>query len=221
MVARSVQAVTAPPAIAAEQGLAACHACALLLRVGERAAAPRCARCGANVRVRLPQSLQRTSALLVAAAVCYVPANVLPVLVTTSVGRVYPDTILQGVLDLCRSGSWAIALIVLVASVMVPLGKIGTLAGLVWLAAHGGSADRRQCTRLLRLVEFIGRWSILDVFVDAFVVGLLQFGPWISARPGPGVPFFAATAVLTMLAASAFDARLLWDAHRVEHADVR
>lgn len=206
---------------AAERGLAACHACGLLVRAPERAAACGCPRCGATIRARRAHALQRTSALLVAASICYVPANVLPVLVTTAVGKNYPDTILQGVLDLCRSGSWVIALIVLVASVMIPLGKIGTLAGLVWLAARGGSADRRQCTRLFRLVRFIGRWSILDVFVDAFVVGLLQFGPLLSARPGPGVAFFAATAVLTMLAAGTFDTRLLWDGEHAEHADVR
>jgi paraquat-inducible protein A len=195
-------------ATAARHGLASCLACGLL----SPADAPACPRCDACLRLRKAHPLQRTAALLVAAGLCYVPANVLPVLYTTTPNGAEADTIMGGVALLYDSGSWILALIVLVASVMIPIGKIAVLAFLVWVAATGRAADRAHCTRLFRMVEFIGRWSMLDVFVDAFVVSLVQLGPLMSVRPGPGVPFFAATAVLTMLAAMAFDPRCLWDA---------
>jgi paraquat-inducible protein A len=199
-------------ATAAALGLIGCRECGLVVRATP-ARSTHCARCGAYLRVRHEDSVARTAAFLVAAAVCYVPANVLPVLVYSTPGHVESDTIVDGVLSLYRSGSWFLALIVLVASVMIPVGKIGVLAWMCALVHLRLPSDLRQTTQLFRAVEFIGRWSMLDVFVDAFVVALIQLGPIMSVRPGPGVPFFAATAVLTMLAARAFDPRLLWDAH--------
>lgn len=202
--------VTFQVATAAQRGLAACRGCGLLSNFS-RAAAAECPRCGASLHSRKSKAVERTAALLIAAAICYVPANVLPVLVTTTLGSSEPDTILGGVALLYESGSWVLALVVLVASVMIPIGKIAVLVYLVFVAKRTVATDQRQCTRLFRMVEFIGRWSMLDVFVDAFVVALVQLGPLMSVRPGPGVPFFAATAVLTMFAASAFDPRLMWD----------
>ena len=113
---------------------------------------------------------------------------------------------------LYTSGSWPLALIVLVASVMIPLGKLAALAYLLITVQRGSIANNQERTRLYRIVEFIGRWSMLDVFVAAFTVALVQLQPLMSVAPGAGVLFFAAVVVLTMLAAEAFDPRLIWDA---------
>jgi len=170
-------------------------------------------------------SVQATWALIIAAAICYVPANALPVLNSSTVLSSQSDTILSGVIYLFTSGSWLLGLIVLVASVMIPIGKLGALAYLL-IGARRGSADHpperardhqsggardplSERARLLRVVDFIGRWSMLDVFVVAFVSALLQLQPLLWAQPGPGVPFFAAVVILTMLAARSFDPRLI------------
>jgi paraquat-inducible protein A len=200
---------------AAASGLVGCTECGLV------SAAPadphtRCPRCGVHLRSRRPDPVGRTLALVTAAAVCYVPANVLPVLVTTTAQGSEADTIIDGVMLLYNSGSWFLALIVLVASIMIPIGKIAVLCALCFITQSRFDVDLRECTRLFRVVEFIGRWSMLDVFVDAFVVALVQLPPVMSVRPGAGVPFFAATAVLTMLAAISFDPRLVWDVHAPE-----
>jgi Uncharacterized paraquat-inducible protein A len=149
---------------------------------------------------------------VIAAAICYVPANVLPVLTTTALGSTDSDTIMGGVIFLYTSGSWPLALAVLVASVMIPLGKLMALTYLLITVQRGVPGSDRDRTRLYRLVEVIGRWSMLDVFVDTFTVALVQLQPLMSVKPGPGVVFFAAVVVLTMLAAMSFDPRLIWDA---------
>ena len=178
-----------------------------------RAAEPGyCPRCGAGLEWRRHHSIQYTWALVIAAAICYIPANVLPVLTTTALGSTDSDTIMGGVVFLYTSGSWPLALIVLVASVMVPLGKLVALSYLLITVQRGSIGSNRERTRLYRLVEFIGRWSMLDVFVDTFTVALVQLQPLMSVEPGPGVLFFAAVVVLTMFAAESFDPRLIWDA---------
>jgi paraquat-inducible protein A len=134
------------------------------------------------------------------------------VLRTTALGSTESDTIMGGVVLLYTTGSWPLALIVLVASVMVPLGKLIALSYLLVAVQRRAPGDNRERTRLYRLVEFIGRWSMLDVFVDTFTVALVQLQPLMSVEPGPGVLFFAAVVVLTMLAAESFDPRLIWDA---------
>ena len=139
------------------------------------------------------------------------PANTLPVLKTTALGSTESDTIIGGVLFLYASGSWPLALIVLVASVMIPVGKLLVLGYLLIQVQRGRVQNRRDSTRIYRLVEFIGRWSMLDVFVDAFIVALVQLQPLMSVEPGIGVAFFMAVVVLTILAAQSFDPRLLWD----------
>lgn len=197
---------------AAALGLVACHGCGLV-RPAPRCNPARCARCGARLRSRNANATSRTLAFLAAAAICYVPANVLPVLIYATPGSSESDTILDGVVSLYRSGSWVLALIVLAASVIIPIGKVGVLAWMCAVERLRLAADLPQATKLFRHVEFIGRWSMLDVFVDAFVVALVQLDPLMSVRPGPGVPYFAATAIFTMLAARAFDPRLLWDVH--------
>jgi len=176
--------------------------------------------CGDVLEFRRHRSIEMTWALVIAAAICYIPANLLPVLNTTTLGASEGDTILGGVAFLYASGSWPLALIVLIASVMIPLGKLVALAWLLISVQRGSIANSHERTRLYRMVEIIGRWSMLDVFVCAFTVALVQLQPLMSVAPGPGVLFFAAVVVLTMLAAEAFDPRLIWDAtnpHRILH----
>jgi paraquat-inducible protein A len=134
------------------------------------------------------------------------------VLTTTTIEGSDSDTILQGVVLLWSPTGWPLSLIVLIASVMIPLGKLLALAYVLVTVQRRSALNLRQRTRLYRTVEFIGRWSMLDVFVDTFVVALVQVSPLMSVVPGPGVVYFMAVVVLTMLAAQSFDPRLIWDA---------
>jgi paraquat-inducible protein A len=203
--------MTATALTAAQAGLVSCETCGLLSRPAAAAEPGYCPRCGAELAWRRHQSIQRTWALVIAAAICYIPANVLPVLSTTTLGSADSDTIMGGVVFLYTSGSWPLALIVLIASVMVPLGKLVALTYLLITVQRGSITSNHERTRLYRLVEVIGRWSMLDVFVDTFTVALVQLQPLMSVAPGPGVVFFAAVVVLTMIAAESFDPRLIWD----------
>jgi len=203
--------MAAAPLTAAKAGLVSCEVCALLSRPVDAAEPGYCPRCGGELASRHHHSIQFTWALVVAAAICYIPANVLPVLSTTTFTGTETDTIMGGVVLLYTTGSWPLALIVLVASVMVPLGKLVALVYLLITVQRGSLRNTRDRTRLYRTVEFIGRWSMLDVFVDTFTVALIQLQPLMSVMPGPGVLFFAAVVVLTMIAAETFDPRLIWD----------
>jgi paraquat-inducible protein A len=186
--------VNLPVAGAAGAGILGCDACGLAVRPAAPAHPGHCPRCGIALERRRPDAIQRTWALVIAAAILYVPANLLPVLVTDTLVSSEADTIMSGVVFLYTSGSWPLALIVLVS---------------VQLRS---TLNRRQRTQLYRTVEFIGRWSMLDVFVDTFVVALVQLSPLMSVQPGPGVVYFMGVVVLTMFAARSFDPRLVWDA---------
>lgn len=207
--------MTATPLTGAQAGLVSCETCGLLSRPANAAEPGYCPRCAAPLEWRRRHSVQRTWALVAAAAICYVPANLLPVLNTTTLGSTDSDTIMGGVVFLYTSGSWPLALVVLIASVMVPLGKLVALGYLLITVQRGSVASNRERTRLYRMVQFIGRWSMLDVFVDTFTVALVQLEPLMSVEPGAGVAFFAAVVVLTMIAAESFDPRLIWDAGTV------
>jgi paraquat-inducible protein A len=196
---------------ALEAGLVSCRTCGLLSRPAAVATPGYCPRCGAGLEWRHPNSIQYTWALVIAATIFYIPANALPVLRTTALGSTEADTIMGGVIFLYTSGSWPLALIVLIASVMIPLGKLAALAYLLINVQRGKVRNRHDSARIYRVVEFVGRWSMLDVFVDAFVVALVQLSPLMSVEPGFGVVFFMAVVVLTMLAAQSFDPRLIWD----------
>lgn len=195
-------------------GLVSCTSCGLLSRPAPNAQRGHCPRCGVKLTEASHASVQVTWALLIAAAILYIPANSLPVLVSTSLGSSQSDTIISGVAYLYQSGSWPLALIVLVASVIVPLGKIVVLAYLLITVQLGSVKNNRDRTRLYRTVEFVGRWSMLDVFVDAFIVALVQLEPLMSVEPGPGVAVFMSVVVLTVFAARSFDPRLIWNAGR-------
>jgi paraquat-inducible protein A len=196
---------------AMQQGLHSCDTCGLLSRPVAGAEEGICPRCDEDLTFRKTDSLQRTWAFLIGAAICYVPANVLPVLTTTTAGGADSDTILQGVILLWSPTGWPLSLIVLFASIMIPSAKIVAMAYLLFSVQFGRVTNRRQRTRLFRTVSFIGRWSMVDVFVDAFTAALVQLQPLMSIEPGPGLLFFAAVVVLTMLAVESFDPRLIWD----------
>jgi paraquat-inducible protein A len=203
--------LSATPLTAARAGLVCCETCDLVVRPVSRAHPGHCPRCGSELEWRRSRSIEVTWALVIAAAICYLPANLLPVMQTTTLGSTEPDTIMGGVVLLWETGSWPLALIVLIASVMVPLGKLIALGYLLITVQRGSATGNHERTRLYRMVEFIGRWSMLDVFVDTFTVALVQLDPLMSIMPGPGVLFFAGVVVLTMIAAEMFDPRLIWD----------
>ncbi len=202
----------------AKAGVLSCDVCGLLSRPAGAGDPGRCPRCGEELAFRRPGSVQRAWALLVAALVCYLPANFLPVLTTTTLTSIEDDTIVTGAVALYTSGSWHLALIVLIASVMIPLAKMTALAYLLIAVRRRSIGSGRERVRLYRLVEAIGRWSMLDVFVAAFVVALVRLKPLMSVEPGPGVIFFAAVVILTIFAAESFDTRLIWDSAPGEHA---
>ena len=146
-----------------------------------------------------------------AAAACYIPANLLPVMITNTSKGSESDTIMQGVVLLWSPTGWPLSLIVLFASIMIPSAKILALLYLVITVKRGSIKNNSQRVRMYRMVEIIGRWSMVDVFVDTFTVSLIQLQPLMSVEPGPGLLFFAAVVVLTMLAVESFDPRLIWD----------
>jgi len=206
--------------VSTHTGLASCTTCGLLSRPVGPDQLGQCPRCGATLTTRRHFSAQTTWALLIAAAILFVPANALPVLVTTTFGSTEASTILEGVVFLYQDGSWVLALIVFVASVVVPLGKLAALAYLLVTVQRGSIKSNHDRTRLYRLVELVGRWSMLDVFVVAFITALVQLDPLMSVAPGIGVMSFMAVGVLTMIAAHSFDPRLIWNpvlAHRSPH----
>jgi len=208
-------------ATAMELGLQGCEVCGLLSRPEAGEDEGRCPRCDEELVFRKPASLQRTWACIIAAAICYVPANVLPVLTTITAAGSDSDTILQGVVLLWSPTGWPLSLIVLIASIMIPSAKILALVYLLVTVQRGSIENNEQRVRLYRMVELIGRWSMVDVFVDTFTAALIQLQPLMAVQPAAGLPFFAAVVVLTMLAAESFDPRLIWDSassREVRHA---
>jgi paraquat-inducible protein A len=194
---------------ARSRGLLGCECCGL---VSEAAAdAARCPRCGFALHQRKPQSLQRTAAYLMAAVVLYVPANTLPIMATASVIAGHEShTILGGILELWHTGSWDLALIVFIASIAVPILKIAALALLVVTAQRKSRWRQAERASLYRLIETVGHWSMLDVFVVVLLVGMVRFGAFASVEPAAGLLAFGAVVVLTMLASASFDPRLIW-----------
>ncbi|WP_249976984.1 paraquat-inducible protein A [Vreelandella olivaria] len=196
---------------ASGQGITGCPTCGLVNRLSPHGNG-RCTRCHEKLHQRLPQSLQRTWALLFAATIMYIPANVYPIMTTTSLGHSTPSTIIGGVVQLLQMGSWPVAIVIFVASVIVPVGKLVALAWLCLVIKRSNELNAQSRTRLYRLTEFIGRWSMVDVFVVAILVALIRAGSLMSITPGPAALAFGSVVVLTMLAAITFDPRLIWDA---------
>jgi len=199
------------PATGRSLGLLICLDCRLTVR-DAHCAESRCPRCGARLWARKPHSLAVTAALLVGAAVLYVPANLLPVMDTRTFFDDENDTIMSGVLVLLHSGSWPIAMLVFIASIVVPLLKILALGVLLYSTWTRSPRGRLQRSQLYRLVEFIGRWSMLDIYAISLLATLVQVQSFASIRVGWGAWAFGAVVVLTLFAARTFDERLLWDA---------
>jgi paraquat-inducible protein A len=199
---------------AAGSGLLSCHTCRLLVRRPPAAArlTARCPRCGTGLHPRKVNSIARTWALVISAFVLYIPANVLPVTITTYLGSSQSDTIMSGVIYFMQTGSWGIALIIFVASIVVPIAKLVVLSGLLLSVQRRSNWRPEERTRLYRITELVGRWSMLDVFVVTVLVALVRLGYLTTIEAGPGILYFAAVVVITMFAAMTFDPRLIWDA---------
>ncbi len=173
-----------------------------------------CPRCRAPLHARRPRSIAITAALAASAAVLYIPANVLPVMHTHTFFSDDDDTIMSGVISLAQQGSWPIAVLVFFASIVIPLLKLIALGEILLAVARKKVRHPQQRSRLFRIVEFVGRWSMLDVFAVSLLVTLVQIQSLATIEVEPGALAFAAVVVLTMLAAQSFDERLLWDAER-------
>lgn len=198
-------------ATAAPNGVLVCHACGLLNRAHRAGHDARCRRCGAAVHARKPDSINRTWAYLIASYILYIPANVLPIMETRSLFGTQLDTIMSGVIYLWNSGSWPIAAVIFIASVMVPLAKMIALTVLLVSVQRRSTWRPLDRARLYRVVELVGRWSMVDVYVVAILVALVQLKSLATISAGPGAVAFGAVVVLTIFAAEAFDPRLIWD----------
>lgn len=208
-------------AASAPESLVPCPACGMLNRQPDaqpfRGGAA-CARCGLRLHICKPRSLSRALALLLAAAVLYAPANLLPILETSSPFGSQRDTIMSGAVFLWRGGAWPLAVVILIASIFIPLGKLCALSLLLFSVHRRWRGARLQRARLYRLIERIGRWSMTDIFVAAILSTLVQFKGLANIRVGPAAVAFGAVVVLTMLATQAFDPRLIWHPERADHA---
>jgi paraquat-inducible protein A len=196
-----------PAGTAAAEGLAGCHLCLKLAPASQH----RCPRCGASLHLRKPDSLQRTVALTVTAALLYIPANVLPIMTTDQLGRAMDSTILGGVVVLVHHGDLPIAAVIFIASVMVPLSKLFALSWLCWSVSRRQPTSHHQRARLYRATELVGKWSMTDVFVVAILVALIHLGGLLLITPGPAAIAFGGVVIVTMIAAQSFDPRLIWD----------
>jgi paraquat-inducible protein A len=192
---------------AASRGLATCHTCCKLVPVSEH----ECPRCGAAVHLRTSNSLQRTLALLITASILFIPANIYPIMITEVLGKPDISTIIGGVVLLIKLGSIPVALVIFIASVVVPLAKLAAMYYLVWSVSNETDRGHRQRTKLYVAAEFIGKWSMVDVFVVAILVALVQLGGLLVIKPGIAAYSFAGVVLVTMVAAEQFDPRLMWD----------
>lgn len=191
----------------------ACHCCNAFVGESLVAENAHCPRCDGVVHDRVSGSVQKTFALLVAAVILYIPANLLPMMFTTNLGSTRSDTIFTGVIQLVEEGDILVAVVVFIASIVVPIVKILIMSYLLWVVRIRPTGDAKQQALLFRVTEFVGRWSMIDVFVVSLLVALLQFGLLANVEPGAAALCFASVVVLTMIAAETFDPKLIWDAH--------
>lgn len=200
---------------AAAEGLASCHMCGRVSPVSD----VYCPRCHSKLHLRKPHSLERTWCYLIAAMAFYLPANLLPIMNVSGLAGNSSDTILSGVFNFWKKGDFLVAAIIFSASIMIPILK---MIALIWLCLAGSgvtTASPKNLSRLYHITEFVGRWSMVDVFVVAVLVCLVQLGVISTVTPGPAILSFAAVVVLTMFAAMSFDPRLLWDRYIEDTAE--
>jgi paraquat-inducible protein A len=189
-----------------------CHNCQLLTPMpDDEGAHVRCRRCGAALHARRPDSLNRTWALLIAAIIMYIPANLLPITLTTALGNTEGDTIMQGVIYFLLHGDLPVALVIFTASIMVPTLKISGMIYLLTSVQRHSAKARLNRAKIFRMVEFVGRWSMIDVFVVTIMVALVQLRAVATIQAGDGAIYFCSVVIITMLAAESFDPRLIWD----------
>jgi paraquat-inducible protein A len=193
--------------------LVSCHHCHLLCKAASlfKGAHAICPRCGATLHSRKPNSIARTWALVIAAFIFYIPANVLPITRVISFGKAQSDTIMSGVIYFVKSGSWPIALVIFIASVFVPLLKLFLLTYLLISVQVKSQWRPKDRTRLYRITEAVGRWSMVDIYVVTLLVALVKLGALATIEAGPGAIFFAGVVIITIFAAMSFDPRLIWD----------
>ena len=199
----------------AKNGLAGCHVCEKVLPI----TATHCPRCGSHLHLRKPDSINRTIALVIASAIMYVPANMLPIMSIRELGVLTESTIVKGLVQFWSAGSYPIAIVIFTASILIPLLKI---TALLWLcAAAKGKVPHspKVLGRIYWITELLGRWSMVDIFVVAILVTMVQLGNYMRITPGPGALAFAGVVILTMFAAMSFDPKLLWDRLEKEAAD--
>ena len=196
---------------AIDAGILTCTECHELNKQDPETDEQTCTRCGALVHARRPDSLMRTWALLLTSAILYIPANLLPIMTINSLGQGSPSTIMAGVIELMQHGMIPIAAVVFVASILVPTFKLVGIALLLFSVQRHQPLSARQRIIMYRFIEFIGRWSMLDIFVIAILVAVVNFGRIASVEANLGAVAFASVVVLTMLAAVTFDPRLIWD----------
>ena len=190
-------------------GLARCLRCHKLNHIIRKD--QRCSCCQAKVSLRKYRSLEYTLAWTIAAIVAFIPANLYPIMIFTSLGSPEASTILSGIKSFIQLGMYPVALVVFIASFIVPLGKMLGLIILIITVKTGSKVDARHRTQLFHLVEFLGPWSMLDVFVVALMAAVVNLGFITSIEAGPGISYFALMVIFTMFAAESFDPRLLWD----------
>ncbi|AYC31702.1 paraquat-inducible membrane protein A [Pseudomonas cavernae] len=204
---------------AIDAGIVICPECHQLNRQAADAGRQYCTRCGAVVHGRRPNSLVRTWALLITAAILYIPANLLPIMTVSSLGKGDPSTIMAGVIELIKFGMWPIAAVVFVASILVPTFKLVGISLLLYSVQRHQPMSERQRILMYRFIEWIGRWSMLDIFVIAILVTLVKFGSLATIEPNFGAVAFASVVVLTMLAALTFEPRMIWDNTETDNHD--
>lgn len=195
---------------ASDIGLVACESCELVMRAQEPVAGT-CPRCRERIHRRKPRSIMRPLAFLIAAVALYWPANTLPMMVTDQFPVHRSDTILSGVAFLWSEGSWLLAALVFAASILVPMLKVGALGALLFTSARHSTWHPRGRTKLYRVLESVGHWSMLDVFVVALLAAVVQLGGFARVEPGPAVVPFAGVVLMTLLASASFDPRGIWD----------
>lgn len=194
---------------ALSQGLVRCHECGRLAK--QTQSHQNCPICGHRLHARLPHSQRRTAALLLSGLALYIPANIFPIMTVTELGRGEPHTIIGGIIALIHGNMLPVALLVLVASILVPLFKLLGLGLLLLGTYYYLPVKARWLTRLYRIIAFVGRWSMLDIFMISILVSLVDIGGVAQIIAGPAATAFAAVVVLTMFAAKHFDPRLIWD----------
>ncbi|MTI42524.1 paraquat-inducible membrane protein A [Roseibium hamelinense] len=200
---------------AREYGLAVCQSCGWLVQD----APARCDRCGRKVHFRNPASLQKVWAYWLAGVIAYIPGNTYPIMITKSVAGENAATIIGGVLTLIHHQSYLVAGVVFIASIVIPVSKFLVIAWLALSIQRGQATGEHTRLHAYEATEFIGRWSMVDVFVVAALAALIQLGALVSIQPGIGIQAFALSVIFTMLSANAFDARLIWDREQDKEND--